>query len=290
MLKVRFKNMTKAHDSQLGKDTVYDSPYNPELLFPLSREQNRVSLNLSLSKSLPFHGEDLWTCYELSWLDLRGKPCVGVAYFRVPADSPFMIESKSFKLYLNSLNHAKFESIDALNCTLVDDLSKAAGLAVTVNIKGVRDQIIDAQSYEKQFECVDDLELEGFEYQPNPKLLSFDGLSSEDLRYEGFLSSHLLRSNCPVTGQPDWGTVYVRYRGLKISHESFLRYIISFRQCQDFHEHCVEQIFTDLLKYCECESLSVYARYTRRGGLDINPYRATPDLPPIAHDVRTARQ
>jgi 7-cyano-7-deazaguanine reductase len=141
--------------------------------------------------------------------------------------------------------------MDALNCTLVDDLSKAAGLAVTVNIKGVRDQIIDAQSYEKQFECVDDLELEGFEYQPNPKLLSFDGLSSEDLCYKD-----------------------LRYED----------------KCQDFHEHCVEQIFTDLLKYCECESLSVYARYTRRGGLDINPYRATPDLPPIAHDLRTARQ
>jgi 7-cyano-7-deazaguanine reductase len=286
--------MTEAHDSQLGKGTVYDSPYNPELLFPLSREQNRASLNLSLAKSLPFHGEDLWTCYELSWLDLRGKPCVGIAYFRIPADSPFMIESKSFKLYLNSLNHAKFENMEVLSNTLVNDLSKAAGSAVTVNITGVRDQIIDARLYEQQFECVDDLELDGFEYLPNASLLSIEGVSiksnGREAGYEGFLSSHLLRSNCPVTGQPDWGSVYVKYRGREISHESFLRYIISFRQCQDFHEHCVERIFTDLMKYCECDSLSVYARYTRRGGLDINPYRATSDWTHIANDIRTARQ
>lgn len=280
--------MTEAHDSQLGKETVYDSPYDPKLLFPLSREQNRASLNLSSSRALPFHGEDLWTCYELSWLDLRGKPCVGIAYFRIPADSPFMIESKSFKLYLNSLNHAKFENIAALSLTLVSDLSKAAGVVVSVNICDVRGQLNEAPLYETQFECVDGLALEGFEYQPNSALLSLD--DTAETNYEGFLCSHLLRSNCPVTGQPDWGTVYIRYRGRKINHESFLRYIISFRQCQDFHEHCVERIFTDLLKQCGCESLSVYARYTRRGGLDINPYRATPDWTSIADDIRTARQ
>jgi len=280
--------MTEAHDSQLGKNTVYDSPYNPELLFPLSREQNRASLNLPSSGSLPFHGEDLWTCYELSWLDLRGKPCVGIAYFRIPADSPFMIESKSFKLYLNSLNHTKFKSIESLSLTLVSDLSKAAGLAISVSVCDVRDQINDSQLIEKQFECVDGIELEGFEYQPNSALLNFDDI--DDTNNERFLCSHLLRSNCPVTGQPDWGTVYVRYRGRKINHESFLRYIVSFRQCQDFHEHCVERIFTDLLQQCGCESLSVYARYTRRGGLDINPYRATLDWTPIADDIRTTRQ
>jgi len=282
--------MTEAHCSQLGKDTVYDSPYNPELLFPLSREHNRESLNLSSGKPLPFHGEDLWTCYELSWLNLHGKPCVGVAYFRIPADSPFMIESKSFKLYLNSLNHAKFESIEALSLILVNDLSKAAGQGVSVKICDVRDQFNNAQLIEKQYVCVDELDLEDFEYQPNPALLKLDGDGTGDCHEEGLLCSHLLRSNCPVTGQPDWGTVYVRYRGLKIHHESFLRYIISFRQCQDFHEHCVERIFTDLLKQCGCESLSVYARYTRRGGLDINPYRATPDCASIADDIRTARQ
>jgi len=280
--------MTEAHDSQLGKDTVYDSPYNPELLFPLAREQNRASLNLSLSKPLPFHGEDLWTCYELSWLNLRGKPCVGIAYFRIPADSPFMIESKSFKLYLNSLNHAKFDSVEALKVTLVNDLSKAAGLTVSVDVCDVRDQFSGVQFNEKQFECVDDLDLTGFEYQPNSALLSLD--DTDEVNYEGFMCSHLLRSNCPVTGQPDWGTVYIRYRGRRINHESFLRYIISFRQCQDFHEHCVERIFTDMLEKCGCESLSVYARYTRRGGLDINPYRATSDWTSIADDIRTARQ
>jgi 7-cyano-7-deazaguanine reductase len=280
--------MTEAHESQLGKETVYDSPYNPELLFPLSREQNRASLNLSSSESLPFHGEDLWTCYELSWLNLRGKPCVGIGYFRIPANSPFMIESKSFKLYLNALNHAKFENIEALKSTLVNDLSKAVDSVVSVTISGVREQFNPTQLNEKQFKCVDDLDLEGFEYQPNSTLLSLD--ETDDEVDERFLCSHLLRSNCPVTGQPDWGTVYVRYRGQKITPESFLRYIISFRQCQDFHEHCVERIFIDLLKECACESLSVYARYTRRGGLDINPYRATADWASTADDIRTARQ
>lgn len=280
--------MTEAHSSQLGKDTVYDSPYNPKLLFPLSRAQNRESLNLASTTLLPFQGEDLWTCYELSWLNLSGKPCVGIAYFRIPAHSPFMIESKSFKLYLNSLNHAKFESIEALSSTLVNDLSKAAGLAVSVNVYDVRDPFNATQFNDAKFECVDELDIEGFEYQPNSALLKLD--SAGGRQNEGFLCSHLLRSNCPVTGQPDWGTVYVQYRGQKITHESFLRYIISFRQCQDFHEHCVERIFTDLISECGCESLSVYARYTRRGGLDINPYRATSDRIASADDIRTARQ
>ena len=289
--------MTEAKKSQLGKDTIYDSPYDPSLLFPLSREENRASLGLSsvLVSDLPFHGEDLWTCYELSWLDLRGKPCVGIAYFRFSAGSPFMIESKSFKLYLNSLNHEKFAGIDALIRTLKHDLGEAAGMPVSVDVCDVRGQSDSVKSSmvaevadEKKFECVDDIEVSNFEYLPNAELLSSDEGSNE--LYEGFLCSHLLRSNCPVTGQPDWGSVYIHYRGFKINPESFLRYIISFRQCQDFHEHCVEKIFTDLLERCACGSLSVYARYTRRGGLDINPYRATPDWSSVAGDIRTARQ
>ncbi len=278
--------MTDANKSQLGKGTVYDSPYDPGLLFPLSRVENRASLGLS--SDLPFHGEDLWTCYELSWLDLQGKPCVGIAYFRVPANSPFMIESKSFKLYLNSLNHKNFENIKVLTKTLVDDLSKAAGMSVSVSVCDVRDALTLNGANEKRFMCVDDLPVSGFEYQPNANLLSLD--KAVGGIHEGFLCSHLLRSNCPVTGQPDWGTVFVRYRGQKINHESLLRYIISFRQCQDFHEHCVEQIFIDILEKCACESLSVYARYTRRGGLDINPYRATLDWSASASDIRTSRQ
>jgi len=289
--------MTEANKSQLGKDTIYDSPYDPGLLFPLSREDNRASLGLSseLASGLPFHGQDLWTCYELSWLDLRGKPCVGIASFRFPADSPFMIESKSFKLYLNSLNHEKFIDIKALIRTLKSDLGEAAGMPVFVNVCDVRDERNDVKQSvvtdvlnKKQFECVDDIEVGDFEYLPNAELLSLEGGANE--LYGGFLCSHLLRSNCPVTGQPDWGSVYIHYRGPKINSESFLRYIISFRQCQDFHEHCVEKIFTDLLDKCACRSLSVYARYTRRGGLDINPYRATPDLSSVADDIRTARQ
>ena len=183
--------MTEAHKSGLGKETEYDSPYNPKLLFPLSRQQNRESLNLPSSKALPFHGEDLWTCYELSWLDRRGKPCVAIAYFRIPAHSPFMIESKSFKLYLNSLNHTKFENIDALNSTLVKDLSHAAGSAVSVAICSVRNTLDPLKFSDEKFECVDDLEVDELEYLPNVDLLSLD--EHEDGLVKESLCSHLLR-------------------------------------------------------------------------------------------------
>ena len=212
-----------------------------------------------------------------------------------------MIESKSFKLYLNSLNHKKIETIAALTNILADDLSEASGKRVVVNIQSVRDGsgLINAglmnvalMKDEPCFVCVDDLAVDNLEYQPNAALLSLDMMADgeENQPDEYYLCSHLLRSNCPVTGQPDWGTVYIKYRGRQINSESFLRYIISFRQCQDFHEHCVERIFLDLLDKCGCEALSVYARYTRRGGLDINPYRATANYSSEAQLIRTSRQ
>lgn len=270
-------------NSQLGKDTVYDHPYDPSLLFPIKREDSRSKLGIE-ENNLPFSGEDLWTCYELSWLEPGGKPKVAIADFRIPCDSPFIIESKSFKLYLNSLNHHCFESIADLKKCLETDLSKAAGAPIVVEIKTARDAL---NSPERMGSCIDDLSVHNLVYQPDSELLK---LSEGSKRVEEKLFSELLRSNCPVTGQPDWGTVFIHYKGPAIDQESLLRYIISFRQCQDFHEHCVERIFSDLMSKCGCEELSVYARYTRRGGLDINPIRSTLALDTSAPDWRTSRQ
>jgi len=277
--------MTDANQSQLGKETEYDQAYDPNLLFPLARSNNRASLNIT--HNLPFHGEDLWTCYELSWLESHGKPQVGIAYFRFPATSPFMIESKSFKLYLNALNHLSFESVEAVRNLIERDLSKAAGERVSINICPIDASENKITPGTQEYTCLDDLDIKDFEYQPNADLLSVERGAEE---VNEFLCSHLLRSNCPVTGQPDWGTVYIHYSGQRILRDTLLRYIVSFRQCQDFHEHCVERIFTDLMEKCRCDSLSVYARYTRRGGLDINPYRATSDLSGAAKLLRTGRQ
>ncbi|KZY85888.1 hypothetical protein A3752_08830 [Oleiphilus sp. HI0081] len=288
--------MTDAHQSQLGKGTEYDQSYSPEILFPLDRKQNRESLNLSAD--IPFHGEDRWTCYELSWLNSKGKPQAAIAYFSIPCDSPYMIESKSFKLYLNSFNHLSFKDASAVERLLSKDLSAAAGGIVSVEVLALKDtrhhvaeNLCQGSSAEESLyasaECIDEIDAEDFEYQPNPELLKTvpGGVEVNETLY-----SDLLRSNCPVTGQPDWGTVFIHYAGQQIDRESLLKYIVSFRQCQDFHEHCVERIFIDLLQYCHCDSLSVYARYTRRGGLDINPYRATADLKAKTESLRTPRQ
>lgn len=278
--------MHEAENSQLGKHTQYDSVYDPGLLFPLARSSNRSHLNLQ--SELPFHGEDVWTSYELSWLEAGGKPSVAIARFRFPADSPNMIESKSFKLYLNGFNHKHFENRQAVQQLLASDLGAVAGARVDVELIDVRGESPGLRMTDIHAVCLDSLPVSDFEYQPNSMLLRCEAGSG--LLVEETLCSDLLRSNCPVTGQPDWGSVYIRYRGKKISHESVLRYIVSFRQCQDFHENCVERMFVDILAACQCQSLSIHARYTRRGGLDINPYRATIDYPCVAPEIRNARQ
>tara|TARA_R110001592_G_scaffold83774_1_gene248091 strand:- start:9023 stop:9850 length:828 start_codon:yes stop_codon:yes gene_type:complete len=275
--------MTDASKSLLGKETDYSQSYNPSILFPLNRQQNRNSLNLS--SSLPFHGEDIWTAYELSWLNLKGKPVVSIANFHFPADSVCMIESKSFKLYLNSLNNECFESPEVVQVLLAKDLSEASGAEVKVELFDVEGDFPSTGKL-AGYLSLDELDVDQFEYQPNKALLK---IADETIVTEGFCS-HLLRSNCPVTAQPDWASVYIAYTGPKIQAESLLKYLVSFRQCQDFHEHCVERVFTDLLSGCQCQSLSVYARYTRRGGLDINPYRATFDQDVSAPAMRVLRQ
>lgn len=255
-------------NSPLGRATAYCSTYAPELLFPIPRQQKRDELRLS-AEALPFLGEDLWNAYEISWLNSRGKPVVAVGEFRVPALSPCLIESKSLKLYLNSFNQTRMADAGAVSALIARDLSAAAGARVQVSIVPLDLKPQRSIAY-LQGECVDALDIEINTYSPRPDLLRADtGRVVED----ELLYSHLLKSNCLVTGQPDWGTVAVRYSGAAIDREALLRYIVSFREHNEFHEQCVERIFTDILRQCAPRELAVWARYTRRGGLDINPFR-----------------
>lgn len=258
-------------NAPLGKTSAYIDTYSPELLFPILRAENRKSLDIQADQALPFQGVDIWNGYELSWLTPSGKPAVELAEFTVPADSACIIESKSFKLYLNSLNQTMFESVDQLKACLIKDLSHACGSSVQVNLMNINDPNILQIS---QFEglCIDTLEVAIDRYSnPTCELLEIH----ENKPTQAQLYSHLLKSNCPVTGQPDWGSVFISYlAACQLDTASLLRYIISFRQYSDFHEHCVERIFMDLCQKLHPEKLEVFARYTRRGGLDINPYRS----------------
>jgi 7-cyano-7-deazaguanine reductase len=258
-----------SHASPLGKATEYQSRYAPELLYPIPRQLKRCELGIA-DDALPFVGEDLWNAYELSWLNPKGKPVVAVGSFRVPADSPNLIESKSFKLYLNSLNQSTFADVETVAATLARDLSAAAGKPIKVRLEPLAERPQAAIGLPTGI-CLDDLDIACDRYQPAPEML---GTQAGDV-IEETLYSHLLKSNCLVTGQPDWAMVVIRYRGRPIAHAGLLRYIVSFRDHNEFHEQCVERIFTDIQTRCAPEALAVHARYTRRGGLDINPFRST---------------
>ena len=257
------------HDSALGKSVLSSVHYDPALLFPIPRAAGREALGFGAS--LPFHGVDIWNAYELSWLDARGKPQVAMAEFRVPADSPNLIESKSFKLYLNSLNAMHYADFETVQQLLRSDLSKAAGgdVGVILNKLGATStsaiQSIDGY-------CIDDLDIEIDQYGPPQANLL--GIVEGAETVEELLVSDLLKSNCPVTGQPDWASVQIRYAGAPIDREGLLRYLVSYRNHDDFHEQCVERIFRDIQARCAPEHLTVHASYTRRGGLDINPWRS----------------
>ncbi|WP_407310912.1 NADPH-dependent 7-cyano-7-deazaguanine reductase QueF [Pseudomonas sp. nanlin1] len=259
-----------AEHSPLGKSSEYISTYTPSLLFPIPRAAKWAELGLS-AETLPYRGVDFWNCFELSWLLPSGKPVVAIGEFSIPADSPNIIESKSFKLYLNSLNQTPFASVDALVECLTADLSSAAGKPVGVKVRTLDD--VQAQGLAAlPGICIDGLDIAINEYnQPQPGLLRCDPAR----QVEESVHSHLLKSNCPVTGQPDWGSVVVQYRGAALDHGSLLSYLVSFRQHADFHEQCVERIFLDLQRLLQPHTLTVFARYVRRGGLDINPYRST---------------
>ena len=261
--------MNSPQTSSLGRAVAAPTRYAPELLFAIARAGQRAALGIG--SALPFHGVDIWNAYELSWLDLRGKPCVALATLRVPAGSPQLIESKSLKLYLGSFGFERIER-DDLGARIEADLSGAAGAPVTVALSDPGALTEALALAELAGESLDALELEIDHYgPPRDDFLTADA----QVTVTETLTSALFKSNCPVTGQPDWASVQVRYRGPRIDNAGLLRYLVSYRDHSDFHEACVERIFVDLLARCAPVELSVYARYTRRGGLDINPYRST---------------
>ncbi|HET8819824.1 MAG TPA: NADPH-dependent 7-cyano-7-deazaguanine reductase QueF [Xanthomonadaceae bacterium] len=262
----------------LGRHVDYPRHYDAGLLFPITRSLGRSAIGLG-DGPVPFIGHDRWHAYELAWLDARGKPVVATATFTVPAASPNLVESKSLKLYLNSFNGTRFDSGDAVRARIADDLSGVAGASVQVVFGLPPPGGVDAAS-------IDALEVDVDHY--GPPRAEFLGADASTVAEET-LSSGLLKSNCPVTGQPDWADVRIAYRGPTIDRAGLLRYLVSFRDHCEFHEQCVERIFVDLQARCGPERLSVEARYTRRGGLDINPWRATPGHGPPA-PTRAGRQ
>jgi 7-cyano-7-deazaguanine reductase len=275
--------------SQLGKPVPYTDRYDPALLFPLSRSPQRAELGLR--GSLPFFGADLWTAFELSWLTPRGKPQVAMAHITVPCETPNLVESKSFKLYINSFSNSPFASADEVRARIRADVSEAvwrgAASQSTVGVRLLLPDEFDREAVrELEGLSLDRLDIECTQYSPAPELLA---AAVGEQPVQEVLTSNLLKSNCPVTGQPDWGSVQVRYNGPQIDQGGLLRYLVSFRNHNEFHEHCVERIFVDLWQRCKPIKLAVYARYTRRGGLDINPFRTSHPLP-VPPNVRTARQ
>lgn len=266
----------------LGKPTRYTATYTPSLLQSVPRAPSREALGVEAGQ-LPFRGMDCWTGYELSWLNRKGRPEIAVMLLQVPASSPCIIESKSLKLYLGSFSQTEFSSRADVLRTLESDLMLAARAPVMVNLLSL-DQLEAEGLGHFRGVCLDNLDVDVQHYEVCPELLRVEG----EVNVRQSLYSNLLRSCCPVTGQPDWGTLYIQYAGRQIHHGDLLRYIISFRNHSGFHEDTVERAFMDILRQCEPDSLMVYARYLRRGGLEINPFRSTRDEVPPA--IRTARQ
>ena len=270
-------------DLSLGKQVDYEFEYNPDLLQGVPRSLSRDTLNLSGS-GLPFEGIDTWTGYELSWLNLKGKPNVAILECHVPITSKNLIESKSFKLYLNSFNQTKFASAEDVRQVLQADLSACAGEPVEVKLI-LPEQFSSLQFQEFNGTLLDSLDVEIDQYSPNTQYLT---VAKNVTRVQETLISHLLKSNCLITSQPDWASIQIRYEGKAIEHEGLLKYLISFRQHNEFHEQCVERIYNDIMQHCQPDKLTVCARYTRRGGLDINPFRSNYEAPYANH--RQARQ
>ncbi len=287
--------MNSPEQSQLGKSSAYADEYDAALLFPMAREGKR--LEIGVGAQAPFFGADMWTAYELSWLNLRGKPQVALAQVVVPCETPNIIESKSFKLYLNSFNNSRFADASEVLALLRRDLSEAAWRGAvlqtassappSVGVKLLLPDMFDREPLQELDGLnLDRLDVACTRYTPAPDLLTAD---ADEAPVTEVLTSHLLKSNCLVTGQPDWGSVQISYTGPPIDQEGLLQYLVSFRNHNEFHEQCVERIFMDIWRHCKPAKLAVYARYTRRGGLDISPFRTSypQALPPA---VRTARQ
>lgn len=266
----------------LGQTTQYPEHYDAGLLQAVPRQLNRTPIAIAENAPLPFHGDDYWTGYEISWLLPNGLPQVAIGYFTVPCTSPNLIESKSFKLYLNSFNASQWESWTEVEACMQRDLSDCAGAPVQVKLVRLEDAQHAVGAWHAESIDTADVAISSYDYQPT--LLQHGGDDSVTEQ----LSSHLLKSNCLITNQPDWGSLYIHYQGRVIDRAALLRYIVSFRNHNEFHEQCVERIFMDLTQRLDIEKLTVYARYTRRGGLDINPFRSNFETAPAM--TRLSRQ
>ena len=260
----------------LGHATQYPDRYDPALLFPVSRAPQREALGLGAS--LPFTGADVWTAYEHTWLDGRGVPRIAMLSIEVPVDSPFIVESKSVKLYLGSFAQTRFDDEASVLATVARDLTTAAGAQVQVSV------LREARIAPLEGASIDDEDVAIERYEVDPALLRAEGESVDEI-----LRSDLFRSVCPVTGQPDYASIAIAYRGPRMDRGALLRYLVSYRLHAGFHEHCAERIFVDVADRCRCERLTVHARFTRRGGLDINPFRTNAGAP-LPPNVRTERQ
>ena len=280
--------MNQPENSPLGKPAPYIDQYDASLLFPIARAGKRAEIGILGAP--PFLGADMWSAFELSWLNLRGKPQVALAHFTVPCESPNIIESKSLKLYLNSFNNTQFADVEAVKNRLRTDLSEAlwrGAAPASIGVKILLPELFDQEPiHELDGLSLDRLDIECSRYTPAPELLK---VMADQAPVTEVLVSNLLKSNCLVTGQPDWGSVQISYSGAAIEQEGLLQYLVSFRNHNEFHEQCVERIFMDIWTRCKPIKLAVYARYARRGGLDINPFRTSypQALPP---NIRTARQ
>ena len=270
-------------DAPLGQKSQYISTYDASLLFPIPRQTKRDEINVPTP--IPFHGFDTWNAFEVSWLNTKGKPVVAIASFEFACNSTNIIESKSFKLYLNSFNNSQFADFETVQKILSNDLQAAAEGDVQVKLMPLS-KLTGMQIHQFSGLCLDTLDIECNEYTVNDSYLQCN--SQEDVVSE-IIHSDLLKSNCLVTGQPDWGSIQITYRGAQIDHEGLLKYLVSFRNHNEFHEQCVERIFMDITRRCQPKELTVEARYTRRGGLDINPVRSSKPIKPV-ENVRLARQ
>jgi 7-cyano-7-deazaguanine reductase len=278
------KRYQSINESELGKKSVYDATYNPDRLCAISRAGKRQEIGIN-PENLPFFGFDCWNHYEVSWLNNKGKPMVGLGEIFYDCNSPKLIESKSLKLYFNSFNHSKINCIDELENTIKRDLEERIEAPVRVKIYslGIAKQFSGPPIFTG--ECIDHLDVECSVYLVEPSFLRVHHEMVEEVLY-----SDLLKSNCLVTHQPDWGSIQIAYKGKKINREGLLKYMVSYRNHNEFHEQCIERIFMDIMNYCKPEILTVYGRYTRRGGVDINPYRSTQNIALERKNYRLLRQ
>ena len=258
---------TELDEGPLGRETDYPSTYTPSLLHSMERAAARAKVGVQDADTLL--GEDLWTGYELSWLDSQGKPIVAGLRFRVPCQSPAIVESKSIKLYLNSFAQTKFDNQTDVLHTLDQDITLAFRSPVIIELLELSQLLGPVQQLPGQ--CLDDLDIRTDIYERDPTLLTLD---EPDVTVSETLYSHIFRSLCPVTAQPDWASISIEYHGAPISRKGLLKYLVSYRNHQAFHETTIEQIFCDIRNICEPQKLSVYGRFQRRGGVDINPFRS----------------